>query len=63
MTQSSEKHDAKKELKSFDDRATKSHYEKEHHSFQTNLKAYENRIVKNVNKQEKILEHSLSPNT
>ena len=33
MTHHSEIQNAKKELKSFDDRATKSHYEKEHKAF------------------------------
>ena len=38
----------KLEMKSFDDRATKAHCEKEHVGFQLNANAYEDKMAKNV---------------
>jgi hypothetical protein len=45
----------KLEMKSYDDRAVKTHNEKEFQCFQVNANAYEDKITKNVKFQEKIL--------
>jgi DNA polymerase III alpha subunit len=62
-SQHSEVQNTKKEMKSFDDRATKAHCEKEHLGFQLNANAYEDKLSKNVKFQEQILDKSLSPDT
>ena len=52
LSQHSEVENVKKEMKSFDDRATKAHNEKEHQGFQLNANAYEEKITRNVKYQE-----------